>query len=209
MDPFNIKKNYFQFECTKCGDCCTGDMQVELNLYDLYKMSRFLKFESTQTLFEKNYVKLVLNEHHVWLPQIQFKKKPYQFCPFLINEVDDKNYIQGLCQLHPNYKPLVCTLSPIGRIIDFQTGQDQYIFKEPTSKCPGLESHDNNSLQDILNENREQLEFQKRFFAILNNIKDNNISKESFIKKLYYLTIDQNFETEIQSIENIFNFKDH
>ena len=203
MSSFQIIDDTYLFECTKCGNCCTGDIRISLNLYDLYKMARFLKMESTRELFDQNYVSLFKhNEHNVWLPEIQFKTKPLKFCPFLINEADDKNYIQGLCSLHPEHKPLICAMAPVGRVLDFDDNSDQFVFMKPAMDCPGVDEKKENHLHEDIKTYKDELNFQKRFFRILEQLKVVDYSKKYYQENLYQFSVEMDFNQTIQSFED-------
>ena len=193
----------YDFDCTKCGNCCSGDIRITLNLYDLYKIAHFLKIKSTHKLFDQNYVRLFkLNEHNVWLPEIQFKTSPLKFCPFLINDADDKNYIQGLCRLHPEYKPLICSMAPIGRILDFDEESDQFVFLKSAPDCPGVYEKKENHLSEDIATFSDELNLQKRFFRILGQLKEIDYSIEYYQENIYQFNIDLDFYKIIKSIED-------
>ena len=201
MSSFQVIDDTYFFECTNCGNCCTGDIRITLNLYDLYKMARILKFPATTELFGKNYIQLFKHEHNVWLPEMRFKTRPFKFCPFLINEADDKNYIQGLCSLHPDSKPLICTLAPVGRILDFDEGSDQFVFIKPAPDCPGVDEKKENHLAGDVSAHSYELNLQKRFFRILEQLKETNYPVEYFQENLYYFDINPNFNDIVKLIE--------
>jgi Fe-S-cluster containining protein len=202
MKSFPVLNDIYHFECTKCGNCCCGDISITLNLYDLYKMARFLNIKTTKELFNKNYVRLSKHEHNVWIPEIQFKRSPLKFCPFLINDADDKNYNQGLCSLHPEHKPLICSLAPVGRIVDFYDDSDEYVFIKPATDCPGVDSKIENKLSEKIAKYDIELCYQKRFFKILEELKDSDYSKAYYQERLYSFSVNIEFDKIIQSIEN-------
>jgi len=205
MSSFQIINDSYLFECTMCGNCCSGDIRITLNLYDLYKMARYLKMKSTIELFDRDYVRLFkLDEHNVWLPEIQFKTNPLKFCPFLINEVDDKKYLQGLCSLHPEYKPLICAMAPVGRILDFDNDSDQFVFMKPAPDCPGADQKKEHHLSKDIKSYDVELNFQKRFFRILEQLKAVDYSKEYYQEYLYQFYVNLEFPDIIESIENRF-----
>lgn len=202
MNSFPVINDTYHFECTKCGNCCTGDIRITLNLYDLYKMARYLKMKSIKELFDQKYVRLFKNEHNVWLPEIKFKSRPLKFCPFLSNYADENNYIQGLCSLHPDHKPLICALAPVGRILDFDESCDKFVFMKPASDCPGIDSNKENQLSNDVAQNMRGLNLQKRFFNILEQIKEADYSMEYYQKNLYLFPVNLEFNKIIQSLED-------
>jgi Fe-S-cluster containining protein len=104
-----------KFNCKCCGDCCSGDMDIFLNHYDLYKIAAHLGMKSTRELFERKLVELKEGQKGLLLPKLLFKTHPYRFCPFLVNDLDEDNVLKGYCSLHPFTKPLVCILAPTSR----------------------------------------------------------------------------------------------
>ncbi len=203
MSSFPIIDNTYLFECTKCGNCCIGDIRITLNPYDLYKMAHFLKMKSTCELFDQNYVCLFKHhEHNVWLPEILFKTSPLKFCPFLINDADDKNYIQGLCSLHPEYKPVVCSMAPVGRILDFEEFTDQFAFLRPAPDCPGVEEQKENHISEDIAAFSDELNLQNRFFRILEQLNEVDYSKEYYQENIYQFNVDLDFYKIIKSIED-------
>lgn len=166
-------------------------------------MARFLKMKSTRELLDQNYVRLFKHvEYNVWLPEIQFRTIPLKFCPFLINDADDKNYIQGLCSLHPEYKPLVCSMAPIGRILDFEEFSDQFAFLKPAPDCPGIDEQKENHISEDIAAFSDELNLQKRFFRILEQLKEADYSKEYYQENLYQINVDLDFYDIIKSIED-------
>lgn len=201
MNNFQIVRQTYRFECSRCANCCSGDIRIELNLYDLYKMAVFLNLQSTLDLFKLQYVCLDLNEHQVWIPLIRFKTFPARFCPFLINEVDEQRYIQGSCSLHPDFKPLICSLSPIGRIIDFESNEDDYVFVNPAPDCPGLTSRRENVLYEVQASWQEELDFQRRYFRILQALKGKHKHRLFYLRRVYNFETDKPFSKILTHIE--------
>ncbi len=192
-NKFPVIENDFRFDCTLCGECCRGEMQVFLNLCDLYKIARFQGYKSTNALFEKRQVILKRNTRRAWIPQIKFKKKPLPFCPFLINELTDNGDLRGLCALHPEHKPLICALSPVGRTVDFDNEQITYMLVEPAPDCPGMEASKINTLSDMLEQYQDELKFQERFFKILENMITAEKNTKADYLPLYTFKVDRAF----------------
>lgn len=199
-----IIDNTYRFECRQCGSCCTGNMKIHLNLYDLYKMSRFIKFAGADELFDQKFVYLAPGENKTWIPQIRFKNKPFKFCPFLINEMDEQDRLKGFCSMHPDSKPLICAQAPVGRIIDFKTNSNRWVFIKPAPDCQGIYSLKSNYLKDHKIKYQQELDYQYRFFRILESIKNNNLSKREYLCLLYYFPVDHSFETILEEKERQF-----
>jgi len=189
MKNFREIKKTYNFKCTLCANCCTGDQKVHLDLYDLYKMARFHNYNSTGLLFSAGLLILVPVDRGVFLPRIRFKHKPFRFCPFLINEAK-----RGLCSLHPDHKPLVCSLAPVGREVDFKTGTDRYYFVKPAPDCPGVNAETQNVLSDIQQIYNRELDWQKAFFYILHHLQDIHWKREEFLENLYTFPVQIPFE---------------
>lgn len=193
---FPIIQNTYNFECTKCGNCCTGDQKVNLNPYDLYKMARYKNFTHTKELFDSGLVHLIFAQNDAWIPQIKFKSMVHKkliFCPFLINEFDDSNRLLGLCSLHPDFKPLICSMAPIGRVFDFKEQTEHYLFVKPAPDCPGVGIKKVNYLSDLEFQFEKELYYEKEFFRMLEQLQSSNYSKEYYLEKFYYFPAIEDF----------------
>lgn len=213
-NPFKVIDNAYTFECTMCGNCCTGDQKVFLNLYDLYKIARFKKYNNTRQLFLKQLVMLVKGQNDVWLPMIKFKRLisrkhhsplPFKFCPFLINEINDENELKGYCSLHPDRKPLICSLAPVGRIVDIEKQSEKFVFAKPAPDCMGVKSQKINYLDEIKLKYKEDLENELRYYRILKNAADRRLNKSEIIETIYSFTVSQPFKKSLSHIEDLLN----
>ena len=193
MKEHPVIKEKFHFQCTRCGNCCTGDQQVFLNLFDLYKMARALGFSHTRTLFERSVVTLTRAQHDVYFPKIRFRTRPYKFCPFLHYEDISGESLVTSCALHPDHKPLICHMAPVGRVLDLESEREEFVFVRPAPDCPGVESQHENTLDVWLKDLHRELEYQKDFFRILNKIKNLNWNKQRTAKALYYFEVNTPF----------------
>ena len=193
----------YKFSCTMCANCCTGDQQVLLTPYDLYKMGRFLHLSNSRQLFEEGWVKLVKGENDVWRPQIRFRSKPFKYCPFLTNELNEDGQLKGRCQLHPQNKPLVCAMAPVGRIVDTEKKKDEYVFIKPAPDCPGMNSRQENRLQDLLKTHRKELDYQWRFFEILQEAKELKLNAKESLSLLYTFSLSDKYEKIANRWNNI------
>ncbi|MDC7242082.1 MAG: hypothetical protein PQJ50_17140, partial [Spirochaetales bacterium] len=96
-----------------------------------------------------------------------FKTKPFQFCPFLVNDFDEETGLRGLCSLHLIHKPLVCRLAPLTRQIDLESGSDEFDFILPHPECPG---GDQDQWIDPATERaalKKELDFELRYYRLL------------------------------------------
>lgn len=151
----------YRFDCTLCGECCRGRQIVRLNKEDLLLLAQFLGFNNTGDLFAHGYTE-ALQEESGWRPIIRFKTRPFRFCPFLINNLTEDNQLQGLCSLHPRFKPLVCHLAPLGRTVDLAEGSETWVVAEPVRGCPGM------GRGGIKNWKTETLDLQERLAEEVN-----------------------------------------
>lgn len=204
-DKFPVIRENYNFACTLCGNCCSGVQDVLLDWYDLYRMARFLEFENTARLFKAGLVELRTGPEQLRLPYIRFKQRPYRFCPFLENHIDDDK-ISGLCRLHPGHKPLVCGLAPVSRTIDFENDQESWHFVKPAPDCPGVDSSQVNSLAGTIQTWSNELAYQTRFFHLLYRLSGSGkqFADEWFIRRLYNFDCQISFERQMQkAIEQI------
>lgn len=162
-----------QFQCRLCGECCSGEMKVFLNPRDVALLLEYFTSRG-ETLGEKDLFDrrlLVLDEKNGHrLPRMSFKSlMGVQFCPFLENRIEEDGTLKGLCQLHPDYKPLVCHLAPLTRTIDFDSDQESFGFTPPHPLCPGCGLPDAPPLtpDSLITELLERLEEEKAWFREL------------------------------------------
>lgn len=200
MKQIPIEEKYC-FKCTCCGDCCTGNMQININLFDLYKISRKMGLHSTKELFLRKLVKLVQVQNGCWTPQIIFKTQPFEFCPWLINDMGDNGILRGFCSLHPYHKPLICKMAPAGRVVDFDNNQISYMLTPPTEHCPGMEIQYENTLLDLKKELYEELDLEYRYYNILENLENKIISENVMLQEFYILNTDCDFEELLCELE--------
>lgn len=179
-------KEYPSFDCTLCGECCSGSMKVFINLYDLYKMARYLKMDNTKELFDKKLVKFDLGQNGFHLPRLQFKRQPFRFCPFLSNDFDEDKGYRGLCQLHLVHKPLVCRLAPFTREIDCEKGSDDFDFVLPHPDCPGINKGSPLSEEETRTALVKELDLEKEYYYYLSQ-------QESIPESFYYRDVTQDY----------------
>jgi Fe-S-cluster containining protein len=201
---FPIIENTYQFECTQCGHCCSGDQKINLNPFDLYKMARYKGLNHSKYLFDNNIVHLVKSQNNAWIPRIKFisiTKKKLKTCPFLINELDEENRLRGLCSLHPDFKPLVCALSPAGRVLDFTEGTEHFIYVKPAVDCPGVDIKSENILSEQLKAKKDELDYELGFLKILDSIIRKDMPEVFYLENLYYFETVLPFKKIFQNLE--------
>jgi len=180
IDPTHDR---FAFDCSLCGSCCRGDIVIPLNLEDLQRMSAFLNFEKTAFLFEENYARELPLEAGGFRPAIRFKEYPEKFCPFLENRLDDANKLKGLCRLHPDLKPLVCSLAPVGRELEFvneDEAKEKWYFTEPVSGCPGCRERKIQTAKSSISEKAEALKNEHDYFSVMERLQRLNADMRIF-----------------------------
>lgn len=133
-----------RFSCTLCGDCCTGSQVVRLTGGDLRLLMEHLGVASVFDLRTRGLVSLVREpvggDRFAWRPRLRFRTRPLRQCPFLVNDMAEDGY-RGLCSLHPDFKPLVCALSPLAReVVDPGSGpvDETWSAVPPVEGCPGM-----------------------------------------------------------------------
>ncbi len=174
------------FSCTLCGECCSGDMKIFPNIFDIYRMGIYLKMTHSRELFEQGILEWSVGQNGINLPKIRFKTYPYPFCPFLINDFDEEKGLRGLCSLHPDLKPLICKLAPLSREVDLETGLDQFSFIPPHPECPGCGRGQAIDIQSLRRELKEELEFEVRYYHLLAETasKDPSVIRDLFLFQL-------------------------
>jgi len=195
----------FNFKCTLCGECCRGDMNVYLNIYDLYKLSKFMGYTKSEDLFDNRLVELGSGQNGIMMPKIKFKQSTIKFCPFLENELTDTDELLGKCKLHPQYKPLICSLSPVARQIDMASGKIEHWLVEPAPGCPGMDQSKINKLSSVLRDLDTELEFEKRYYTIWDSIKSGQSTSIYKEKMIYFFPTDIPFEKTLAHFERQFS----
>lgn len=188
----------YAFACSRCGNCCTGDQKVFLNLYDLYRLAVYFGYNHTSDLFNAAMVILSEGDHQVFVPRIRFKRRPFVFCPFLENDFNGSTVLTS-CRLHPDHKPLICHMAPLGRVLDFSTEEETYVFVPPAPDCPGVKKTALNHLSDFTRKFTKELSYQRAFFKILEELKGRTLSRRRFLTELYYFDVRQPFDQILQA----------
>lgn len=194
----------YNFRCTCCGDCCSGDMKININLYDLYKIARRFNMANSGELFSSGLVKLVKVQNHVWTPQIVFKKEPFTFCPWLINDLGEDDVLRGFCSLHPHDKPLICKMAPAGRIVDLPSGEISYVLTPPTENCPGMTYEDQNSLSELKEALKEELDYEFRFYRLLEENAIAAMDRDRMMNEFYSIPLSLSFENYLNELERTY-----
>jgi Fe-S-cluster containining protein len=191
------KSDVFHFECTACGDCCRGDIDIFLNAQDLWRMLGFTGFSAVRELFDASLVTRHSLKGGGYRPKIKFKTRPAVFCPFLENSISEENELKGNCKLHPTYKPLVCKTAPFGRVID-DTGENQWWFTEPISGCPGCAGLKTNSVSDLIGEHSSDFVLEQRYFEVLDHLQSIYAPISEWDRFHFGIRIDERVEDYIE-----------
>ena len=187
------------FACRRCGECCRGEMRVFLNPRDLVLIANYFNFNSTEALFSKGYVIIDSARGGAPLPRIRFRKGIMEFCPFLENTVDDQGILSGKCLLHPEYKPLVCTLAPLSREVDLDAGEESWEIRPPLPGCTGRGLAEQPSGKaDIGFEPliRARLDEETEFFRALSTMLEEKLSETEIIRRLYHIRTENCIHSE-------------
>jgi len=201
MDP---KMGEFHFNCTSCGSCCRGDMTISLNLADLHRMGKYLNLSVTGDLFREGWIERLSLENGGFRPVIKFREQPIRFCPFLENRLEDTGKLLGLCKLHPELKPLVCKLAPVGRELAFDEKLEpriEWFFTEPVHGCPGCKIRNKQRLEDPIQAHETELSLEIRYFRIMERLQRSRVVEEVFLSFHENLRIDDNLERYLQEWE--------
>jgi Fe-S-cluster containining protein len=158
------------FNCTLCGECCSGEMKVFVNPRDMALLCEYFSCPPEE-LTSRGYL-IGDRRNGAVLPRIKFREfSGVKFCPFLENRLEDDGSLKGLCRLHPHFKPLVCHLAPLSRTVDFSDDSENYSFIPPHPACPGCgsvgpdrEKLDYGNLSDGI---KERLAEEKEYFRTL------------------------------------------
>ncbi|MCG8526984.1 MAG: YkgJ family cysteine cluster protein [Opitutales bacterium] len=180
LERKEIVDGQYQFDCTSCGECCRGDIEIRLNLNDLQKMVRHLGLQNAGELFDEDLIDLVPQEGGGYRVTIQFRENLIKFCPFLENRLENDGELKGFCQLHPYQKPLVCKMAPVGREIEFPD-MERWFFSEPIEGCPGCRSAKSCDLKSDLENWKDELEAERQYYQVLVLMLNNGMSSEDYL----------------------------
>lgn len=176
------------FHCQMCGECCSGDMRVFLNPYDLEKIRDYLEIDNSQDLLDQGLITLDKGQYGLILPRIAFKRSSdLLFCPFLENRIEEDGNYHGCCSLHPVKKPLVCALAPMARELDLDSGVEHFYFQEPVRNCPGMKSQILYEIEQLFPQVDEELKREKEYYRVLQNRLNQRIDALDILKELFNL----------------------
>ena len=171
----------FGYACTCCGECCRGSIDIRLNVEDLWRMARFVGVAQTGELALMGLIREEALEGGGLRYSMRFKQGWLKCCPFLENRLEDDGRLLGLCRLHREWKPLVCSLAPMGREWDEKSRESVWFFQEPIDGCPGV--GDGKAIYDPNDEMlrlRDRLDRETRYFAILAQLQRMGVPDEQY-----------------------------
>lgn len=174
-----------------CGECCSGSMKIFLNREDLIRMAHFLNYKSTKSLFENGYVVIDRERGGAPLPRINFKTRPFSFCPFLENREENGKWL-GYCKMHPNIKPLVCRMAPVSRTIDLVTSEESFSFHKPYPDCPGCKSRKKIYIDEWIQPYRKELDKETDFFMQLSSCLPITLNDDEVTYRFYSISVPYN-----------------
>ena len=189
----------FRFDCTLCGQCCSGSMKVFLNPEDLRRLGRFLGMDHTERLFLEGYLVKDRGQNGLLFPRMRFRGHRPGFCPFVENHWNqDTRTLRALCALHGKAKPLVCRLAPLARELDFPdagAGSDaspaeSWFLQEPVTGCPGMDRGEEQLLREALAPLRKELEGEVEFFRRLREEETRGGSPESLFETFFLFPLE-------------------
>lgn len=93
----------YRFSCTRCGRCCSGGPNVALTVFDIARISLFLRLDPE--VFLRNYTRVIVADI---VPYAVLKGDEKGRCPFLAYRHDGST----LCVIYP-VRPMRCRLYPI------------------------------------------------------------------------------------------------
>ena len=188
------------FNCQCCGECCRGEMKVFLNPGDLFLIAEFKNLKNTKQLFDESYVIIDKSRNNAPLPRLRFSKGPAGSCPFLENRLIEEDgaslLLKGMCELHPDHKPLVCLLAPFYREVNLQKNEENWGWKTPLPGCPGcssesefdrVESRGFSPPEELF----ERLAAEADFFRKISDRLNAGAADEQIISEFYYFDKNQ------------------
>jgi hypothetical protein len=113
---------------------------VRLNGDDLALLAAHAGVDGESALLAGGFIENVWEEPGLWRPRLRFRRKPWAFCPFLTNDLGADGRLSGWCALHPRFKPLVCHLAPLARLVedDGSGFTETWQAVAPVEGCPGM-----------------------------------------------------------------------
>lgn len=158
----------FKFTCERCGSCCWDRGDIIIHPYDLYRMSAGMGMSSGEIMNKYGKIHIgtssflpvatiKFNTTYVTEKGMETKK-----CPFLKRKDD---YL--ICTIH-HCKPMVCALSPLGRIID--SIEYNVLYYIPEGQCNFIKNPCENIIKKFVPdiENSEKcFKLQMKFFTDL------------------------------------------
>lgn len=173
MNHYLDPNHEFLFTCTSCGDCCKNRDNLLLTSRDLYKLAKNFKKSTQQIIREYCNAQFIKNSNvpRFLLSPIGTEKK----CPFLV---------KNTCSVY-DIKPTLCSLYPLGRLIDYTQNSSQIKYTRDTVLCGTQE--DTYTIKTWLVKNK--IPFNDEFFYLWNNL-------------IYYLEVNLNIIKETIGGEN-------
>jgi len=158
-------------------------------------------------MFEEKVLVWTEGQNGALQPFIRYKTSPAVFCPFLVNCIEESGEYKGRCSLHQSgAKPLVCRLSPLGRMKDLDTGEESWVLIPPTEQCEGIKCSKRQSLMGQVDSLEQERIWEDRFFRILQKIEEHALGKMDIYGHLYHFNVTLPFSQVINNIENRIEF---
>ncbi|MBN1700211.1 MAG: hypothetical protein JW881_22055 [Spirochaetales bacterium] len=168
-------------------------------------MAVFCGYTSTARLFEKRLVIREAGQHDMPMAYIRFKKRPFLFCPFLRNDYDEcLKTVTGYCLLHPSHKPLVCSMAPAGREMDFETESVTYLITPASDECPVILNHADEYIRTVKTLFNEELGYELRYFRIMERLRFLREEGKRAAMRLYLFDVRKGIGEHIEEFERLY-----
>lgn len=117
----------FRFSCNMCGNCCRNRREpIIVTGFDVFRIAKGLGISMIEVLRQYMRPKVGSSSH---LPLFLLRERLDGSCKFLRN---------GACTIQ-DFKPIVCAVFPLGRVIDSRDGNIMYIKQPVSERCGGID----------------------------------------------------------------------
>ncbi len=173
--PVLKRKDTFQFDCIRCGECCRNREDILLGPFDLFRLCKIKQMKPFD--FMKKYCEMYIG-HFSYLPLIRIGFRPvYDIggnnvigtrCPFLGRSGDLFH-----CRVNEG-KTFVCFAYPLGRV-QANNGQIDYVLQDDVSCAGALKARQENTQQTVEDWmcGKEKLDKEERYLPLFNSFLNN------------------------------------
>lgn len=165
------RKDTFNFDCVRCGECCRNRTDILLNPFDFFRLCRAKKISPKD--FITKYCVLYVG-HSSFLPLIRVDFRPvYDVggenvigtrCPFLGRKGELFH-----CRVN-DAKPFVCFAYPLGRH-EKDTGEIEYVLQDGLNCAGGRKAQADGTSQVVEEwmQGKEKVDLEERYLPIFDN----------------------------------------